>query len=121
MVFVTCFFLAACMQEDENLMLRTHQNSLLTDQVGTSSGEISALRKRTFTAHLTGADEVPAVESEGRGQAVFTLSEDGTELHYTLNVAQIPGVTMAHIHCGGPGISGPPLVFLFGPVEEGSL
>jgi hypothetical protein len=40
------------------------------------------------------------------------------KLRYTLNVANIPGVKMAHIHCGGPNANGPPVVFLFGPATE---
>jgi hypothetical protein len=26
---------------------------------------------------------------------------------------------MAHLHCGGPGVNRPPVVFLFGPAPEG--
>ena len=117
-VILICFFLlAGCVQNDESLVPRDHHNDVLSDGIGTEPaepGSISAYQKRTFTAHLSGANEVPAVDLNGEGEAIFNLSEDGTELHYKLIVANIENVTQSHIHCGEAGVNGPVVVFLFG-------
>jgi hypothetical protein len=65
------------------------------------------------------------VDSRGTGTAQFWLSEDGTELHYRLLVANLGGITQAHIHIGGPAgtgpeASGPFVVFLFDLVPTGA-
>lgn len=67
---------------------------------------------------LEGAQEVPPVETEASGRASIKLKEDGT-LIYELTVANILGVTQAHIHVGAAGENGPAVAFLFGLVEEG--
>ena len=69
----------------------------------------------TFNAHLKGATEVPVRSTHATGNAVFKLSEDGTELSYRLIVANIDNVVQAHIHIGPPGVSGPVVAFLYGP------
>lgn len=76
-------------------------------------------RPTTYTAHLTGASEVSAVDTNAVGQAVLRLSRDGTELHYRLIVANIDDVTQAHIHVGAEDANGPVVAFLFGLVAEG--
>ncbi len=68
---------------------------------------------RTFTAHLTGDEEVPAVETRATGQTVFQLSADGSQLHFRLIAANIHDVTMAHIHCGAAGVNGPVIAWLY--------
>lgn len=75
--------------------------------------------QRNFTAHLSGDNEVPPVETKGTGQAIFKLSKDGTELSYKLIVANIDEVTQSHIHCGPDGVNGPVIVFLFGLEPDG--
>jgi hypothetical protein len=69
----------------------------------------------TFTAHLTGGAEVadPPVETRATGQAVFRLSQDGTELSYRLIVANIENVTQAHIHLAPAGANGPVVAWLY--------
>jgi hypothetical protein len=70
--------------------------------------------QRNFVASLSGQAEVPAVSTLARGQAIFHLSKDGTELGFKLIVANIQNVTQAHIHCGGPDVNGPVVAFLYG-------
>lgn len=67
-----------------------------------------------FVAAQSGGEEVPANTTKSRGHARFWLSADGTELRYRLNVANIEGVTQAHIHLAPPGVNGPVVVFLYG-------
>ena len=72
-----------------------------------------------YTAPLSGAQEVPERETKARGQAVFKLSADGTELHYRLIVANIENVVAAHIHLAPAGVNGPVVAFLYGNVPPG--
>ena len=67
-----------------------------------------------FAVPLSGREEVPARDTGATGVATFKLSEDGTELSYKLIVANIQGVTQAHIHCGAAGVNGPVVAFLYG-------
>jgi hypothetical protein len=61
---------------------------------------------------LSGAEEVPAVETEGEAEAKF--ESDGTSVDFELkwNDLTIPAFA-AHIHCGVAGINGPVGVPLF--------
>jgi hypothetical protein len=67
----------------------------------------------TFTAPLSGRQEVPSNDSRATGNAVFQLSKDGTELSYKLIVANIQNVTMAHIHLAPAGANGPVVLWLY--------
>jgi hypothetical protein len=67
----------------------------------------------TMYATLSGAEEVPANDSNARGVATFRLSSDGQALHYRLNVANIENVTQAHIHVAPAGVNGPVVVWLY--------
>jgi hypothetical protein len=67
-----------------------------------------------FVAVQSGGEEVPPVATNARGHARFWLSADGTELRYRLTVANIEGVTQAHIHLAPAGVNGPVVVFLYG-------
>ena len=73
-----------------------------------------------FRTHLKGGNEVPAVDTNAQGQAIFKLSKDGNELHYKLIVANIEDVVAAHIHCAPEGVNGPVGVTLFsgGPISD---
>lgn len=75
--------------------------------------------KGMFVAHLSGASEVPAVETRATGQALVRVSGDEAALHYRLIVANLDGATQAHIHCGDAGENGPVVAFLFGFVADG--
>jgi hypothetical protein len=68
---------------------------------------------RTYTAHLSGDEEVPPTGSAATGQAIFKLSKDGSELSYKLIVANIENVVAGHIHIAPTGINGPVVVNLF--------
>lgn len=73
---------------------------------------------RTFAASLSGDEEVPAegeppVETTATGDAEFELSADGTEISYSVNVADLENIEMAHIHLGARGENGPVIVWLY--------
>lgn len=68
---------------------------------------------KNFVATLSGGQEVPARETRARGNAIFHLSPDGSQLEYQLIVANIDNPFASHIHCGAPGVNGPVGVTLF--------
>ena len=77
---------------------------------------VSAAVNLNSRTHLSGDEEVPVRVTNGQGEAIFKLSEDGTELSYKLIVANIDNVVQAHIHLGQPGVNGNIVVFLYGLV-----
>ncbi len=74
-----------------------------------------------FVAHLTGASEVPAVETRAVGQAV--VIETPNRVLHSVSVGNIVDVVAAHIHCAPEGMNGPVGITLFsgGPVGSGKL
>ena len=70
-------------------------------------------RVLNFRTQLSGDQEVPPVETNATGQAIFQLRKNGTELHYRLIVANIENVTMAHIHLAPAGANGPVVAWLY--------
>ena len=79
----------------------------------------SADGNRTFTAHLSGGEEVPANASRGTGEAIFQLDPSGDALSYRLVAANIDNVVASHIHVGAAGVNGPVVAFLFGTAAPG--
>ena len=66
-------------------------------------------QSQTFTAKLTGNNEVPPVNTPATGMAQFQLSSDGKELNYDLSATNLNGFMMAHVHQGKAGENGPPV------------
>lgn len=66
----------------------------------------------TFTAMLSGAEEVPPVTTDATGIASFNVT--GSEsIDYRVNVTGMDKVTAAHIHSGATGENGEVVVTLF--------
>ena len=74
-----------------------------------------------FSTDLSGAGEVPVVNTFASGWATFSLHESDKELEYVLHVKDISNVTQAHIHYGTAGENGGVVAFLFGPVSPEGL
>jgi len=68
---------------------------------------------------MSGAENVPALDTRARGTATFRFSDDGLSISYRLIVANISNVVQSHIHLGPPGQNGPVVVFLYGPAAPG--
>ena len=79
----------------------------------------SPAASQNFAAPLSGGEEVPPRDTNARGVATFKLSDDGAELDFKVNVANIENVFAAHIHCGAVGVSGPVGVTLFSGAPAG--
>jgi flagellar biosynthesis/type III secretory pathway M-ring protein FliF/YscJ len=67
---------------------------------------------QTFTAKLSGKDEVPPVNTQATGNVQFQLSSDGKEINYDLTTTNLNGFMMAHIHKGKSGENGPSIAAL---------
>lgn len=92
--------------------------------LGTGAFGRSALRPREgtraegFGAWLTGANEVPPVETDAFGFAGFRLTPDESYIDYWLVVANVENVEESHIHKGPPDLNGNVVAYLFGPVRD---
>ena len=64
-----------------------------------------------FTAQLSGDQQVPPIQTSASGKAWFKPMPDN--VGFEVNVTDIQGVTMAHIHSGKQGENGPPIVPLY--------
>jgi hypothetical protein len=60
--------------------------------------------------NLTGAEETPPVTTSAAGTGTITIAADKT-VSGTIKTTGMDG-TMAHIHVGAPGQSGPPIITL---------
>ena len=91
----------------------------------------SSTGQQTFTATMTGGEEVPPKNTKATGSAKFVSSSDGNSMTYRIRVVNINGVTMAHIHSGDIGKNGPIVLTLFksatptgpmnGPLSQGTI
>ena len=76
-----------------------------------------------FETALSGEDEVPPVDTDAAGRAVF--DHRGDEMRFEVAATGLENVTAGHIHAGPPGENGPVVVPLFafssgvdGPMSE---
>jgi hypothetical protein len=73
-----------------------------------------AFANHEFAANLTGQQEVPPVDTQASGQAIFVVDMPKNEtINYYLNATGIQGATQGHIHSGAQGENGPVVVTLF--------
>ena len=74
-----------------------------------------------FLATLAGANEVPGPgDADGWGMARIAINDATNQLCTDLEVRNIGDVTAAHIHRGGPGVAGPPVIALDRPDDDDS-
>lgn len=74
---------------------------------------------RTFTASLSGGNEVPPVSSAATGTANFTTR--GDSVRFRVDVQNLVDARAAHIHLGAAGIAGPVVVPLPFDARTGSF
>lgn len=68
---------------------------------------------RNFVASLKGRNEVPPVDTNAQGEAIFHVSKEGDSISYKLIAANIENITQAHIHLGASGVNGPVVAWLY--------
>jgi predicted small lipoprotein YifL len=59
----------------------------------------------SFSATLSGTNEVPQVTTPATGTATFTVS--GSQLTYTINATNLQNAILGHIHLAASGQNGP--------------
>jgi hypothetical protein len=69
----------------------------------------------SFSATLTGDEEVPAVETSATGNATLDIS--GSAITYTVNVSGLTNPVVSHIHIAPAGENGPVRLNLCGTTE----
>jgi len=72
---------------------------------------------KTFTVHLSGAEEVTPGDPDGTGMAVITLNQGQGTISYQITVSNIDMPTSAHIHEAPAGQAGPVVFPLATPVN----
>lgn len=75
----------------------------------------------TYSADLTGANEVPAVDTIATGTFTATVDDVAQTITYTLSVPVIAGATAAHIHQGAAGVNGPVVLALYSSAGENAI
>jgi len=93
---------------------------------GEIRGQIGLETDFMFAASMDGAQEVPAVTTTAIGYGVFDLYQNPNEIAFKVIVEGLSGdITLAHLHNGAPGVSGPVVQDLFsfvsGNVIEGEI
>src|SRR5919202_1671951 len=73
----------------------------------------------SYTAQLSGGEEVPPRTTPASGQATFQVSADGMSLTYTVTVSNISNVTQGHIHIAPKGQNGDIVLPLVPPMPPG--
>ena len=83
--------------------------------------EVNEVIGDNFRADLSGAQEVPGPgDPDGWGRATMAFNDTTNAICTDLEVRDIGTVTAAHIHRGGPGVAGPPVVPLDAPHDNDS-
>ncbi|MGB8189993.1 MAG: CHRD domain-containing protein, partial [Nitrososphaeraceae archaeon] len=77
-----------------------------------NSAKVQAQEGQTFSASLSGKDEVPPTESNSTGTAKFQVDENSSQVSYWVNVTGIKKINQAHIHNGTEGQNGDIVVTL---------
>lgn len=87
---------------------------------GVAQGGSGKTKKTVFKATLSGANEVPPVETDTTGEAEFVVRRNSIDFELEIDDAEdVFGAAGAHIHCAPAGENGPVVAFLAGAVAGG--
>ena len=86
--------------------------SVGTFSIVLNSVKVQAQEGQTFSASLSGKDEVPPTESNSTGTAKFQVDKNSSQVSYWVNVTGIKKINQAHIHNGTEGQNGDIVVTL---------
>jgi hypothetical protein len=77
------------------------------------SAGVALAAAKSFSVPLTGAQQVPPVDTKGSGTAHLTYDAATREVTWSITFSQLSSpVTMAHFHDGAQGANGPVTVWL---------
>lgn len=69
--------------------------------------------RESFQVQLSGAQQVPAVQTDGTGTADLTYDPATRVVTWSISYSGLASpVTMAHFHQGAQGMNGPPTIWL---------
>ncbi len=86
--------------------------AVATVSIVLNSAKVQAQGGQTFSASLSGSDEVPPTKSNSTGTAKFQVNENSSQVSYTANITGIKKINQAHIHNGTTGQNGDVVVTL---------
>lgn len=108
--------------------MRATRRSVLARLAGTATGlatwGTASAKNNTdpngtvLAAVLLGENQVPPVETDAAGLAVFDLDADAGRLDFQVYVANVEDAVESHIHKGPPNFNGNAVVYLLQPQEE---
>ncbi len=101
------------------MSFRLFSIALIALLAAASAVTVAAGDGNNFVAPLEAEQEVPPTDSNAVGVATFQLSADGTELSFSLVVANIENVVASHIHIAPESVNGPVVAFLYGNAPPG--
>ena len=93
-----------------NVHTETHGPGEIRGQIGGA---------RVFHTSLSGANEVPPVETSASGEAIVALNAAADMIYYRVMVSNIMSITKAHIHNAPAGENGSSIITLFNAADEG--
>jgi CHRD domain len=86
----------------------------------TGSSTPTAPQAVTYTADLGGGNEIPPVTTAAGGTLTLTVAADGSSVDYVLELTSIISPTVARLHEGETGATGPTIFTIYGgPVKSG--
>ena len=80
--------------------------------LGTGTTSMGTAIAAKFSATMAGANEVPPVQSNAKGETTFRTAANETVIKYKVNVTGFSDATGAHIHMGKVGSNGDVVVDL---------
>jgi hypothetical protein len=93
-------------QNNKLLMIVLFTSVLSVGSVSIILNTVNAQEGQSFSATLTGSDEVPPTESNSTGTAKFQVNDNNSQVSYWVNITGIKKVNQAHIHNGTSGENG---------------
>ena len=93
-------------QNNKLLMIVLFTSVLSVGSVSILLNTVKAQEGQSFSATLSGKDEVPPTESNSTGTAKFQVNENNSQVSYWVNITGIKKVNQAHIHNGTSGENG---------------
>ena len=99
-------------QNNKFVMIVLFTSVLSVGSVSILLNTVKAQEGQSFSATLSGSDEVPPTESNSTGTAKFQVNENNSQVSYWVNITGIKKVNQAHIHNGTTGENGDIVVTL---------
>lgn len=88
-----------------NIYINVHTAQFPSGEI---RGQVMAVQGLAFDAALDGVQEVPMVNTNGRGIASIRITADLDSIRYDVQLSGLSGPAQAaHLHLGAPGSNGP--------------